>query len=93
MQVTHQKGYKGMGMGGMAAKWYAANTRKFLDEALAQRERLVGDRRMRQLAMELSTLATADEKTFQGDLTRMTVFVLENLPSHNETVFHYLWKT
>jgi ubiquinone/menaquinone biosynthesis C-methylase UbiE len=39
MQATHTKGYKGMGMNGIVATWYAANTRKFLSdfEQLAHR--------------------------------------------------------
>lgn len=32
MQVIHEKGYKGMGMEGRIARWYAKNTAKDMDE-------------------------------------------------------------
>ncbi|MBV9508247.1 MAG: class I SAM-dependent methyltransferase [Acidobacteriia bacterium] len=42
MQVTQAKGYKGMGMNGVIAKWYASNTRHFMDDFTALAKRVAG---------------------------------------------------
>jgi ubiquinone/menaquinone biosynthesis C-methylase UbiE len=43
MASTTVKAYKGMGMEGMVAKWYATNTRKSIDEFKALARRVAGE--------------------------------------------------
>ncbi len=77
MQITHEKGYKGMGMEGRVASWYAKNTARDMEEfrALATRlsQKLPPDSRILEVAPGPGYLAIELAKRGRYTLTGLDV--------------------